>query len=228
MSLLDTEKHDAPAVVHTSNNPPLVPTDETYEPFKKAFHFFNDRLFGGTLPDCLITLQRKKRALGYFSPQRFEHRGSKALTDEIAMNPDYFVGESDKEILSTLVHEMAHLWQQHFGKPSRGGYHNKEWAEKMDDIGLAPSSTGADGGKRTGQRVSHYIVAGAQYDRACTEFLTSGATIAWVSVPVLKVSKSGKRTKYACPRCGTHVWGKSGLSINCKPCDEEMEGHEHG
>jgi hypothetical protein len=30
--------------------------------------------------------------------------------------------------LSTLVHEMAHLQQNHFGKSSRTGYHNKEWA----------------------------------------------------------------------------------------------------
>ena len=229
MSLLDAEQHNSTAaVVHTTNNPPLVPTDETYEPFKRAFHFFNDRLFGGALPDCLVTLQRKKGARGYFAPERFANRCNKAVADEIAMNPDHFEGRTDKEVLSTFVHEMAHLWQQHFGKPSRSGYHNKEWAEKMDDLGLPPSSTGAEGGKRTGQRVSHYIEAGGRFDRACSEFLTSGATIAWVAVPVLKITKSGKRTKYACPTCGTHVWGKSGLSINCTPCGDEMEASDNG
>ncbi len=162
-----------------------------------------------SLPDCLSSLfQRKKDARGYFSPERFQHRGNKAVADEIAMNPDHFEGRTDKEVLSTFVHEMTHLWQQHFGKP-RGGYcTTKQWAEKMDDIGLAASSTGADGGKRTGQSVSHYIVGAVGLTAPAPNFpppppppppRTSGATIAWVSVPVLKITKSGKRTKYACP-----------------------------
>jgi hypothetical protein len=39
------------------------------------------------------------------------------------------------------VHEMAHVWQHAHGKPSRNGYHNKEWAAKMDERGLIPSDT---------------------------------------------------------------------------------------
>ena len=31
---------------------------------------------------------------------------------------------------------MCHQWQQHFGKPSRNGYHNKQWADKMESVGL--------------------------------------------------------------------------------------------
>jgi hypothetical protein len=29
----------------------------------------------------------------------------------ISLNPDYFAGRSEQGILSTLVHEMVHLWQ---------------------------------------------------------------------------------------------------------------------
>jgi hypothetical protein len=36
-----------------------------------------------------------------------------------------------EDSLSTLFHEKAHLWQHHFGNPSRTGYHNKEWAACM-------------------------------------------------------------------------------------------------
>src|SRR5262245_14971271 len=36
------------------------------------------------------------------------------------------------QILSTLVHEMVHGEQHHYGKPSRGGYHNKQWADWME------------------------------------------------------------------------------------------------
>jgi hypothetical protein len=38
---------------------------------------------------------------------------------------------------------MVHLWQHHHGKPSRTGYHNKEWATMMKAVGLIPSDTAA-------------------------------------------------------------------------------------
>jgi len=222
--MLQTVEQTRP-VMHTTADRVLAPTDESYAPLKRAFHFFNDKLFASSLPDCLITLQRGKSYRGYFSPDRFRHRESKRATDEIAMNPDCFVGRSEKDILSTLVHEMAHLWQQHFGKPSRTSYHNKEWAAKMDTLGLTPSSTAAPGGKRTGQRVSHFIVDGGPFDKACTEFLEAGAAgIVWCSMPTVSLGKSGKRAKYTCPDCSTHVWGKSGLSITCNACACEMSG----
>jgi hypothetical protein len=40
-----------------------------------AYDYFNTELFGGRLPQVLITLQRKKGARGYFSPNRFCGRG---------------------------------------------------------------------------------------------------------------------------------------------------------
>ena len=60
------------------------------------------------------------------------------MTDEIALNPAHFASRPTAGTLSTLAHEMAHLWQHHFGTPSRTGYHNKEWAAKMREIGLIP------------------------------------------------------------------------------------------
>lgn len=52
---------------------------------------------------------------------------------------------------------MCHLWQHHFGKPGRSRYHNKEWADKMRSIGLVPSNTGEEGGKDTGDQMTHFI-----------------------------------------------------------------------
>jgi len=37
-----------------------------------AFEHFNIELFDGTLPVCLITLQRRRSTYGYFSPDRFK------------------------------------------------------------------------------------------------------------------------------------------------------------
>jgi len=199
------------------------PTGQSYGEFLRAYRFFNKRLFGGALPDCLITLHRHRSAYGYFCGGRFLGADDRKA-DEIAMNPDHLRGRPDRVSLSTLVHEMAHLWQHHFGKPSRSAYHNKEWAEKMEALGLMPSSTGQPGGKRTGQRVSHYIVENGPFDAACRHLLASGFRITWGSAPSLpRMGKSGQRVKYVCGDCSATVWGKAGLHVECADCASTME-----
>jgi hypothetical protein len=140
------------------------------------------------------------------------------------LNPDHFKGRSITDTLSTLVHEMAHVWQHAHGKPTRNGYHNKEWAAKMDSLGLNPSSTGAPGGKRTGQSVSHYIAAGGPFAVACSELLAAGLDVTWRSLPRPPATgKSGRRVKYVCDGCGAAAWGKEDLSLVCGDCEEVME-----
>jgi hypothetical protein len=70
------------------------------------------------LPPCLITLHREShRVLGYFSHKRFVRLSDgRTATDEIAMNPIHFAGRSVVAVMSTLAHEMVHLWQAHLGK----------------------------------------------------------------------------------------------------------------
>src|SRR5882672_11938621 len=110
---------------------PARPTTKTYNSLDDAYEFFNRCLFGGRLPACLITMQRSKKAYGYFAGGRFGAADGTQITDEIALNPSHFRERTTEQSLSTLVHEMAHLEQHHFGKPSRTGYHNKEWAGMM-------------------------------------------------------------------------------------------------
>ncbi|MDD7805443.1 MAG: SprT-like domain-containing protein [Endozoicomonas sp. (ex Botrylloides leachii)] len=156
----------------------MKPTRETYSELQLAYDFFNKNLFENSLPECLITLQREKQTHGYYSPKRFinkEHH----QTDEIAMNPSYFSIRSIEDTLSTLVHEMVHLWQEHYGQSGRGRYHNKEWANKMIDLGLMPSSTGAEGGKKTGDSVSHYIVNGGAFDHSYKKLTTTQFRLSW-------------------------------------------------
>ncbi|CAO3363610.1 SprT-like domain-containing protein [Azospirillum palustre] len=194
-------------------------TAEQYAALQRAFDHFNATLFGGTLPQVLITFQRSKRFKGYFSPERFESlAASGERRHEIALNPDVF-DRDQAEILSTLVHEMVHVWQEEFGKRSRGGYHNMEWAAKMKAVGLHPSDTGAPGGKETGQRMTHIIVTEGPFDREAAKLLADGIAIAWKS----DVRKAGAAKKdkvaYACG-CGTKVWGKPGLRVICGDCVE--------
>lgn len=214
-------------------------TATEYNSLEAAYDWFNSDLFEGRLPAVLLTFQRKGGGcLGYFSYRRFESRQAAGeYTDELALNPAGFNGQSDLEILSTLVHEMAHVWQAHFGKPSRSGYHNKEWAAKMQLIGLMPSSTGQPGGKTTGQRMSDYIIAGGPFERSAKALLASGYCINWQSIEAVRaVSPTGgeadgeegepaenpkNKVKFSCPLCGQNVWGKPSAAVLCGECSDE-------
>lgn len=153
-------------------------TNDTYNELQIAYDFFNEKLFDNILPPCLITLQREKRTLGYYSWNRFVNAQGEQI-DELAMNPSYFGVRTISETLSTLCHEQVHTYQFHFGTPSRNGYHNKEWANKMEEIGLMPSNTGRIGGKRTGQQMTHYIMSGGKFEKACKKLLTKKFKLSW-------------------------------------------------
>jgi len=157
-----------------------TPTGQTYGELQTAFDHYNWELFDGRLPPCLITLQRKAQTFGYFCKHRFVHAADRSMTDEIALNPEYFARAPLVEILQTLVHEMTHAWQAHFGDPGRRSYHNKEWARKMESIGLMPSSTGRPGGAKTGERVSDYPIEGGPFMQATEALLTREFRISWV------------------------------------------------
>jgi len=60
----------------------------------------------------LVTLQRHAKARGDFRPERFTERIEETAVHEPAMNPDSFTGRTDDAIMSTLAHEMAHVWQR--------------------------------------------------------------------------------------------------------------------
>lgn len=202
------------------------PTRSTYQGLTDAYDFFNARLFGGRLPRCLITMQRQRQAYGYFAGGRFGTKDGAEITDEIALNPSHFRSRTTEQSLSTLVHEMTHLEQHHFGKPSRSGYHNRQWAGLMHAVGLIPSGTGAPGGKETGQQMSHYIAAGGPFDRACADLIQGGFAVRYVELwrdPEARKKKAASKTKYTCPSCGLNAWGKPEIHLVCGECDERME-----
>ena len=153
-----------------------------------AYDHFNRALFDDLLPGALITLQRKNGMYGYFSRANFVAReqsagpdDAKQSADEIALNPDVFARVDDTEIMQTLVHEMTHQWQFHFGTPSQRTYHNREWAAKMESIGLMPSSTGEPGGRKTGQHMSDYPIEGGKFETTWLKLQRRGFKIGWES-----------------------------------------------
>jgi len=203
--------------------PKPKPTGQQYGEFEVAYDYFNKALFDEKLPGCLITFTRSRVFAGYFSANRWTDETRELSSDEISMNPQLFMGRPLVETLSTLVHEMVHLWQYAFASPGRGRYHNKECGDKMESLGLMPSNTGQADGKRTGDRMSHYIIDGGPYSRAATKLLGKGYAIPWLERQHEKSSSvAGKRIKYTCPDCGINAWGKSGLLISCVDCEVVM------
>jgi predicted SprT family Zn-dependent metalloprotease len=228
----------------------LQPTPEAYMELQQAYDHFNAALFDGKLPPCLITLRaQQSRSFGYFAPDRFVGIDGRII-DEIAMNSSFFGARPIQDTLATLVHEMVHAWQARLGKPPRRAYHNKEWAERMEKVGLMPSDTGQRDGKKVGEHVTHYVIDGGPFDKVCRKLLTSSFTLSWrdrfmpngassgaeggaeegeeegVSAP--KVNRSN-RVKYRCPVCAAQVWGKPGLRVLCggEACDRaEFETEE--
>lgn len=154
------------------------PTTQSYAELQLAFDHFNAELFEGSLPQCLITLQREKKSFGYYSHKRFASLDG-LTTDEIALNPSYFAVVPLVETMQTLVHEMTHLWQAHFGNSGRARYHNEEFAQKLESIGLMPSSTGKPGGKRTGDTMADYAIDGGPFLNACERLITNDFRISW-------------------------------------------------
>jgi len=208
----------------TGSNPEDI-TRAEYQAFQEAYDFFNAELFGGKLPNVLVTLQRHARAKGYFSPERFSGRlNDKVAVHELALNPDSFIGRTDEEILSTLVHEMTHVWQQTYGRVPRRAYHDRQWAAKMKEIGLQPSTTGSPGGKETGQSVTHYIVDGGAYANAYGKLKERGFQLHWESAPGeegARANKKASKTKYTCPECGQNAWAKPNALLICGACYEQ-------
>ena len=206
----------------------VQPTKDTYDQLDKAYKYFNQTLFEDKLPPCLLVLHHKRKAYGHFWGDTWRDREGKNLTDEIALNPKAFETRSPQEVLSTLVHEMCHLQQHHFGNTSRRGYHNKEWAQMMEAVGLIPTDTGLAGGKKTGQNVSHVIEPKGKFEKACATFLKNGFAIPWQALVdhdeknKAAKKKAASKMKYTCVSCQANAWAKLDMKLVCGHCMEQM------
>ena len=203
---------------------------EQSEAYFLAFDHLNGKLFDGELISPMLVLTRNQNVIrGYFAPDRWHNEDGNTIHEislnANAMNDDVFM------LMNVLIHEIVHLWQYDFGKISRPGYHNKQFAEKCKEIGLSFK------GPETGQAVETHIVPGGRAYEAVAS-LPESAILPWMSGNFeekekadqkkenqggggngRRQSRSGKRAKYTCPECGLNAWAKQRASLLCGECD---------
>jgi predicted SprT family Zn-dependent metalloprotease len=145
------------------------------------------------------------------------HEKAGSATPEISLNLKQLQEEVPIEAMAVLVRQMVHLWQEKFGTSSRKGYYNREWADKMEEVGLIPTKTGLPGGKRTGQTVKHFVQSGGRFEQVYREMPKHCLSPFRPTIHEVE-EKTGARNKvmYRCPGCGTKVWGKGGLGLICE------------
>jgi hypothetical protein len=211
-------------MIDTSSSPmnSTTPTHSQFQAFAEMYDYFNKTLFGGILLPVILNFSRAANSLGFFAPLRWE-QGDKT-THEISLNPAYLKLRTPRAVASTLVHEQAHCWQQEAGTPGRRGYHNEEWARKMESIGLMPSATAAPGGARVGYRMSHFIVEGGPFALAF-EAMPKEYLLPWVcwESQRLRTPRTPSKVKFTCPSCGANAWGRPTLSLVCGDCEITMD-----
>lgn len=219
----------------------IKPTREFYDLFTYIFDYYNNHLFENSLDSPMIIITRSKNVFGHYSHKRWINP-SKEKVDEIAINPQMFYSFPLMEICQTIVHEMVHQWQFHYGKPSRTGYHNKEWSEKMIEIGLMPSSTGKEGGKSVGQKMADYTLIGGRFLEVTEPLINQNifSKLYYEAVSNSNISveqdlveskpvklglqeKSKGKIKYICRICDLNIWGKQGMKIICGECKSNFE-----
>ncbi len=208
-----------------------APTVDQFAAFQGMYDYFNRTLFAGELQPVILNFSRAAGSLGFFAPERWEQADK--TTHEISLNPAHLSTRDPRDVASTLAHEMAHCWQQQHGTPSARGYHNKEWAKKMDAIGLVPSDTGKPGGARVGFRMTHYIADAGPFARAF-ERMPRAFLLPWSSwEPDGGRRKKGSpspspksKIKYTCPSCGANAWGKPDLNLVCGDDNDPMTAED--
>jgi predicted SprT family Zn-dependent metalloprotease len=211
---------------------------EDYLSIERAFKFYNEKIFDGQLQPTAFTIARQSRMIACFRPISFVTRQGGEEMSEISFNPDY-LDRTVEEIVSTLVHEMFHLAQYQYGDPSRNGYHNKEWGSWMEKAGLTPSSTGQEGGKRTGQKMSHVIIPEGLFEVVTKQLVGDNFKLKWCSVVAKgavdpdddedgkpKKKKAKSKLKYTCPECKQNAWAKPDTPLMCGKCKLDMECEE--
>lgn len=211
---------------------------------KAFFDGFNQR---EKLPSICLSINNKCNTccVAYVSPDGLYDTKLKRKIHYLAINPKY-LDRTPAEILSTIYHELCHVYEVEYIHIPRGGYHTKDWASLMLECGLNPVYF-----NKSRTAVSHEIIEGGLFDLFCQQFTTEHNKDFFTLVennnyirlkieggdndsgdndsgdntpkadnadkPIKKYNRN--KIKYTCTGCNSKLWAKSGLKIKCIDCD---------
>lgn len=202
-----------------------APTLEMAQRYQQIYDHFNEHLFkkifGQPLPRPLLNFSRSRGAVAFFSPDAWTDPDTKLKVSEISLCPEW-TGRDPRDVLSSLVHEMAHLLDHVDGTSAKNGYHSKTWFDIMEELGLPGLCI-----KGSKHRVHHTIEEDGAYAQAFKSlpeefvlpFITSYPAQA---KPAKAANRMGVRARYQCAQCALTVYAKYDARIACLTCDLEM------
>jgi len=227
----------------------LEPTIAMAESLQEITNYLDAYLFEGKLPPCFITLTRNNKVLGGYHAQDQWENADGVIVPEIGINSNLLAQDDPLVIYNVLIHELLHLELSHAGTGGRTGYHNKQFEQRCNELGLSITCNDKDAveGQQTGQSIETNIIEGGPAEMAIAKIPTD---LAYYAKHVLDIDESGKpektipgepgeptpqkpveqpapksagkRTKYQCPVCGLSMWGKAGAFILCGTCTQTM------
>lgn len=227
---------------------------ELYAKIQLVIDELDKRFFSGAkkekIPQLVFAVNNKCRScvISYVQPDALYDKKTDTKLQYMGINPDY-LDRPIGEILSTVCHELCHVYEHAYIHIPRGGYHDRQWAELMRDCGLEPKYLNS-----SKTAVTHTIIKDGAFDKFISDFVEKyGAdyfNIVSYSAEVMRRTRkelgieddeddddtprpdnadkpikkyNRNKIKYVCHGCDSKVWGKSGLSIHCNDCDCDYE-----
>lgn len=190
----------------------------------QAFNAINSHFYNSELEKPIITVKegKKKNAYGWIETSKNWIQG-KTERYEINISCDYIGERTVAETISTLMHEMAHLYniQNEIKDTSRAGiYHNTKFKETAEAHGLQISYNEHIGWSLT--RLTPETEKWVEENINIKGFSVYKLTKEKISKGTVKPKQSMR--KLVCPSCGLIVRvTKPNVKLLCVECNEELK-----
>ena len=197
------------------------PSIETAKRLQQAFDIFNSNLFDNQLPDAMLRIERLKNANGIYRPARYSDKEGSTIAC-IALNSTNANERELHLLLSTLVHEMAHMYVHLIDNEGKAtGGHGVEWRKLMVDLGLDPIKVGI-----TWRQATHSINPDGLFISVYQDHQRKLEALPWKELAndVVRGRVRGlDHTKFQCPSCGLIARAKASAELLCGNCSTDKQ-----
>lgn len=225
---------------------------ELYGKIQTVIDELDKRFFSGAkkekIPQLVFAINNKCRTcvVAYVQPDALYDKKTDTKLQYMGINPDY-LDRKLEEIISTVCHELCHVYEHAYIHIPRGGYHDKQWAELMRDCGLEPKYQNS-----SKTAVTHTVIKDGVFEKFVSDFkekygedyfniVSYSAEVARRTRKELGIEDdeddspradnadkpikvyNRNKIKYVCASCGMSLWGKGNLYIICGNCSEQLE-----